>query len=113
MALVTVAEFRAWSGAATGSVSDAVIEACLEEAEAGLVADTQLTIGAIVVNPDAAALAYGEELRRGSRLLARRNSPEAISGMGDAIFTIPVRDPDSARTVLEIQALLNVPIVVA
>ena len=113
MALVTVDEFRAWSGTAPASVTDSVIEACLAEAEAGLVADVGLSITAIIVNDGAAALAYGEELRRGSRLLARRNSPEAVSGMGDAMFTIPVRDPDSARTVLEIKALLNVPYVVA
>ena len=107
--LGTVAEFRLWSGSSTATVPDALVQMCLDEAEAGIAADLSVPIPDIQLDPEALALAKGEEMRRASRLLARRNSPEAVSGVGDALFTIPSRDPDSARTLQAIRALLLIP----
>jgi len=107
--LVTVADFRLWSGAATASVPDELVQSCLDEAEAGLVADLGVPVTDIVAVPEAEALGFGEEMRRASRLLARRNSPEAVSGFGDAFITIPSRDPDSARTIFSMRAILEIP----
>lgn len=111
--LVTIAQFRAWSGAATSTVPDSLIQQVLNEAEAGITVDIDSPIGEVLGNPAAHALASGEELRRASRLLARRNSPEGVAGMGDLGFTVPVRDPDSFRTVSAIRTLLGISEVVA
>jgi hypothetical protein len=111
--LISVANFREWTGAASGTVSDALIQACLDEAEAGLLADLGLQISDIQAVDQAHDLASGEELRRASRLLARRNSPEAISGAGEAVFAVPSRDPDSARTLSAIRAVLVIPEAIA
>ncbi len=104
--LVDVAGFRAWAGAAAASVSDELVAQCLDEAEAGLCADLDVTVDQLTA-PVAEPLAVGEVKRRASRLLARRNSPEALSGFGEAIIAIPVRDPDSARTEQAIRAVLQ------
>jgi hypothetical protein len=80
----------------------------LDEAEAGIVADLGVGVTEIQSVAEAEAIAVGEELRRASRLLARRNSPEAIAGAGEmGVVAIPVRDPDSARSIWAIQALLG------
>ena len=111
--LVSIAQFREWAGAATATVSDALIQACLDEAEAGLTADLGLQVTDLMAVDQAHDLAAGEELRRASRLLARRNSPEAISGFGEAAFAVPSRDPDSARTLSSIRAVLVIPEAIA
>lgn len=110
-ALATVPDFRAWSGANTpASVPDALIQNCLDEAESGIVADLGVGIETVALYAPAIAIAHGEELRRASRLLARRNSPESIAGAGEAgLITIPSRDPDSARAIQQIKALLLIP----
>lgn len=105
--LVSVADFRAYSGAASATVPDALIQTILDEAEAGLVADIAVPITTVQASPEALSLSYGETLRRSNRLLARRNSPESISGVGDVAFSVPVRDPDSFRTIRSIMALLT------
>lgn len=103
-------EFRAWSGAGTASVPDSLIQACLDEAVSGLVADLGVDPALVAADPAAAAIAHGEILRRASRLLARRNSPEALAGMGElGAVTIPSRDPDSTRAVWAIKSLLVIP----
>jgi len=111
--LVNVQQFRDWAGAAVSTVSDPLIQACLDEAEAGLCADLGLQVPDLQAVDQAHDLAVGEELRRASRLLARRNSPEAISGFGEAAFAVPSRDPDSARTLSAILATLVIPPAVA
>ena len=111
MPLVTVDEFRSWAGAnLPSSVPDALVEECLREAEAGIIADTGATIADIQGDPSALDIALGEEKRRANRLLARRNSPEGIAGAGaDGIIAIPVRDADSQRAVWAIRSHLAVP----
>lgn len=106
--LVDVPQFRSWAGAAVSTVPDDLIAGCIDEAEAGLGADLALVdFTTITTNPAALPLAEGETLRRASRLLARRNSPEAIAGFGEAAITIPVRDPDSYRTIRALFTVLN------
>lgn len=111
MSLVTVAEFRIWAGAnLPSSVPDVLVQECLDEAEAGIVADIGATVAGIQANPQALDVALGEEKRRANRLLARRNSPEGIAGAGaDGIIAIPVRDADSQRAVWAIRSHLAVP----
>jgi len=111
--LVTVPQFREWTGAASANVSDTLIAACLDEAEAGICADLGLTVAEINAVDQAHDLAAGEELRRASRLLARRNSPESVVGSGEAAFIVPSRDPDSARTLSAIRANLVIPEAIA
>lgn len=111
--LVQIPEFRAWAGVSLGNVSDAVIGACLDEAEAGLCADLGLQVADLTAVDQAHDLAVGEELRRASRLLARRSSPESVSGAGEFSIIIPSRDPDSARTLSAIRAVLVIPEAVA
>jgi hypothetical protein len=109
-----VAEFRAWAGAGSNSVTDTLVQGCLAEAVAGLAADLGEDPARVAAHPAAAAIAHGEILRRAARLLARRNSPESIAGAGElGPITIPSRDPDSARAVFAIQALLGTPMGVA
>jgi len=107
--LVTVAEFRLWTGSATATVPDPLLQFCLDEAEAGIVADLGVPVSEIETVPEARSLACGEEMRRASRLLSRRNSPEAVSGFGEALIAIPARDPDSARTIFSLRAILEIP----
>ena len=120
--LVTVPQYRTWSGAATATISDSVIQQCLDEAESGLFADVPTTLEEISPPPwsgmsapcgpsgiSAISLATGEILRRSSRLLARRNSPEGVSGYGDIAISISSRDPDSARTIQSIRSILCTP----
>lgn len=107
--LVTVATFRAWAGAGLNTVSDELIGLTLAESEAGLQADLGTDIAVIQVSDVAVALATGEVLRRTARLLARRNSPESVSGFGDLALITPSRDPDSARTLTAIRAALVLP----
>jgi hypothetical protein len=110
MTLVTVEEFRAWSGAVPASVSDALIQQCLSEAESGIIADTSVTVAEIEGSKLALDVAVGEERRRANRLLARRNSPEGVVGTGtDGLsFAVPVRDADSQRAVWAIRSHLAV-----
>lgn len=111
MSLVTVPDFRTWAGAnVPASVPDALIKQCLDEAEAGIVADVGATVADIEQNLMALDIAVGEEKRRANRLLARRNSPEGVAGVGDAgVIAIPVRDADSQRAVWGIRSHLAVP----
>lgn len=104
--LVEVADFRSWAGAAASTVPDELIQGVLDESEAGLLADLGVGLELVQAEPDAIPLASGEVLRRSSRLLARRNSPEAISGFGDVAIAIPVRDPDSYRTIRALYSIL-------
>jgi len=109
--LVSVPDFRVWAGANTpASISDDLIQTSLEEAESGIAAETGATIIDIQANASATAIARGDEMRRASRLLARRNSPEGIAGAGsEGVISIPSRDPDSAASVRQIRAILLVP----
>ena len=107
-ALVSVADFRSWAGASVSTVPDHLIQQCLDEAEAGIAVDIDSTIDQVQGEPRALALATGEELRRAGRLLARRNSPEGILGYGELVATVPVRDPDSFRTISAIRSVLLV-----
>lgn len=112
MPLVTPEEFREWSGAnLPASVPDTLIADSLAEAEAALLAEVNLSsVAELAMNPAAEAIARGDEMRRASRLLARRNSPEAVAGVGsEGIIAIPSRDPDSAAAVRQIRAILLVP----
>jgi hypothetical protein len=111
MSVVTVPDFRVWSGANTpASTPDAVIQSALDEAEAGLLAEVGATLGEITIHPHAISIAKGDEMRRASRLIARRNSPEGIAGAGaEGVISIPSRDPDSAASVRMIRSLLLVP----
>lgn len=106
--LVSVPEFKVWSGA--GMVPDMLIQACLDEAEASIVADLGAPIPVIRTVPEAESVAYNETLRRAQRFLARRNSPEGLAGAGDLGFIqIPTRDPDSQYAIWRLQALLAIP----
>ena len=87
--LVSVADFRQWAGTnIPASVPDDLILDCLDEAEAGILAETGATIAAIQVNTLAVAEMVGEQKRRANRLLARRNSPEGIAGAGSEGSTL-------------------------
>jgi hypothetical protein len=104
--LVSVDEFRQWAGVGQ-NVPDEVIDGVLSEAESGIAADVGEPITTIVGDPAAAAIAYGEMLRRTNRLLARKNSPESVVGAGsEGVFAIPSRDPDSQRAVDAIRSHL-------
>ena len=110
--LVPVDAFRAWAGAnVPASVPDALIQDCLDEAEAGIIAETGVAIATIKADPSARSIAVGEEKRRASRLLARRNSPESILGAGSdgIVVSIPVRDADSQRAIWQMRSILRVP----
>ena len=108
--LVTVEEFRDWSGAATASVPDELVQQCLDEAEAGIVADTGiLTIDEVIVVIEAGVIARGDEMRRAANLLARRNSPEGIAGAGDdGIIAVPAGDPGSPAATRRIRRILGI-----
>lgn len=113
--LVGEEEFRAWAGAnVPATVPGSLVAACLEEAEAALVADVGCsTVNDITSHPDAARIAYGDMLRRTSNLLARRNSPEGIAGVGDdGMITVPSGDPGSPAAVRRIRRYLGIPVVV-
>jgi hypothetical protein len=104
--LVSVSEFRQWAGIGS-NVPDDVIEGVLAEAESGIAADVGEPITAIVADESAAAIAHGEMLRRTNRLLARKNSPEAVASAGsEGVIAIPSRDPDSQRAVDAIRSHL-------
>jgi len=110
-ALASVQDFRTWSGAnLPQSVPDSLIADSLDEAEAAIVTEVGAAIDIILADPHSLSIARGDELRRCSRLLARRNSPEAIMGAGsEGVIAIPSRDPDSAAAVRQIRSLLLVP----
>lgn len=92
------------------SVPDTLIADSLNEAEGSLVAEVGAAISTIASDPNALSIARGDEFRRAARLLARRNSPEAIAGAGsEGVIAIPSRDPDSAAAVRQIRAILLVP----
>ena len=113
--LVTIPEFRAWAGA-TSTVPDELVQGCLDEAEAGLVADVGVaTVEAIVAGSAAAvAIARGDEMRRAANLHARRSSPEGFAGSGeDGVIPIPAGDPGSPAAVRRIRRLLGMQPVVA
>lgn len=111
--LVDVSTFREWAGI-SDAVSDVVLALTLDEAEAAIAADVGEPLQAIIANAAAANVARGEELRRANRLLARKNSPEALAGAGaETVITIPSRDPDSQRSVWTIQSILGTPAGVA
>ena len=106
--LVTVEEFQLWSGAS--NIPDSLIQSCLDEAEASLLADLGITVADIRADPEATGVAYNEEMRRAQRFLARRNSPEGLAGAGDlGLIQIPTRDPDSQYAIWRIAALLGLP----
>ena len=108
--LVTVSDFRTWAGASNVSAPDTVVQQCLDEAEASILADLYVTIDEILSLADATVTARGEELRRAQRLLARRNSPEGIAGAGELGWVaVPSRDPDSSWAVTRLRQQLNVP----
>lgn len=113
--LVSVAQFREWSGANTpASVSDSLVQMSLDEAENALLTEAGTTIDTVLSSPAATAISKGDTMRRASRLLARRNSPEAIAGAGEAgLIIVPSRDPDSAASVRQIKAILMIPEAVA
>ena len=115
--LVTVEAYRQWAGASTATVPDGVIQASLDEAENGMLIDVGITMsvlweqGGVPCSPgsvSATSLATGEVMRRASRLLARRNSPEGVAGYGDVVIGISSRDPDSARTIQALRSALLV-----
>lgn len=113
MTLVTIEQFRVWAGAATQTVPDELVQTCLDEAEAGIVADVfghdDGSITAILANPRAAAIALGDEMRRAANLLARRNSPEGYAGAGDdGIIAVPAGDPGSPAAARRIRRLLGI-----
>ena len=110
--LVPVDAFRAWAGAnIPASVPDALIQDCLDEAEAGIISETGVAIATIKADALAKSIALGEEKRRASRLLARRNSPESVLGAGSdgIVVSIPVRDADSQRAIWQMRSILRVP----
>ncbi len=112
MSLVTVDQFRVWAGAATQTVPDELVQMCLDEAEAGIIADVLGPTGVIdtiVSNAKATAIAVGDEMRRAANLLARRNSPEGYAGAGeDGIIAIPAGDPGSPAAARRIRRLLGI-----
>jgi hypothetical protein len=113
--LVDITSYRTWAGASVGSVPDSLIQQSLDEAESGLVADVGCgTVDAIVVNLDANAVAVGEVQRRTNNLLAKRNSPEGVAGVGDmGVISIPSTPAGSMASVRQIKQHLGIPLVVA
>jgi len=113
--LVTVDQFREWAGVSSGSVSDEIIQVCLDDAEAGLLADLGLVdTSTIEAFPAAVAVAFPDLLRRAQRGLARRNSPESMMGSGElGFFPVPARDPDSAQSVWRLMQILGIGIPIA
>lgn len=108
-ALVTVSQVRAYSGPTIGHLSDDVVQECLDEAEAGLIADLGVDMAAVMQHPDARHVAVGDVKRRTANLLARRNSPEGVAGVGDmGIVPVPADDPQTSRSVLRIKRLLGI-----
>lgn len=108
--LVTVSQIRAYSGATIGHLPDDVVQECLDEAEAGLAADVRKPLDIIAAHPQASAVAVGDIKRRTANLLARRNSPEGVAGVGDTgIIPVPADDPGTSRAVLRIRRLLDIP----
>jgi len=103
--LVSVPDFRLWAGTnVPANMPDVLIQDCLDEAEAGIVSETGAPLLDIAANELALAEMLGEEKRRASRLLARRNSPESVLGAGaDGVVVVPVRDADSQRAVWHIR----------
>lgn len=111
--LVTVEQFRVWAGAAVQTVPDQLVQDCLDEAEAGIVADVfgpdSGSIDTIAANPNARAIATGDEKRRAANLLARRNSPEGYAGAGDdGIIVVPAGDPGSPAAARRIRRILKI-----
>lgn len=108
--LVTVEDFREWSGAGSSSSSDELIQQCLDEAEAGIAADVGVrSIDEIVTVLEANAVARGDEMRRAANFLARRNSPEGIAGAGDdGVIAVPAGDPGSASATRRIRRILGI-----
>jgi hypothetical protein len=105
-----VAAFRIWAGASAATVPDQLIVACLGEAEAALATEVGVPLEDMMGHSDAAYLAHGELMRRTSRLLARRNTPESVASVGsDGYMQVPSRDPDSAASVRQLRALLLAP----
>jgi hypothetical protein len=113
--LVTVQQFREWAGAnVPQTVPDSLIDQILNESESAIAQETQQPLTAIQGNPAALAIATGEELRRASRLLSRRNSPEGVAGMGESgLISISSRDPDSGNAIRQIRSILLTPEAVA
>lgn len=110
MSLVSADEFRDYSGASLSTTGDDVVVAVLAEAHAGLAADVGVDVAQIAAHPDARAIAVGDIQRRAANLLARRNSPEGVAGVGDmGVITVPSGDPGSPRAVARIQRLLGIP----
>lgn len=113
--LETVAGFRGWATVnVPANVPDTLIQACLDEAEAGLVADVLCgTVDRIITNIDANPIGVGEVRRRAQNLLGRRNSPEGVAGVGqDGFVMIPASPPGSAIAVRQIKQHLGIPLVV-
>lgn len=109
MTYATRDELREWLG--TNAVSTTLLDICLDEAESSLRADLGVVVGPdpdpILADAEALTIARGEVLRRAQRNLARRNSPEGISGLGDlGAFRVPVRDPDSQVSMNRLRAIL-------
>ena len=108
--LVSVAEFRAWAGTnVPAQVPDALIAECLDEAEAGIVSEAGSPIDLIAAHPLAGAEATGEEKRRAQNLLAKRNSPEGVAGMGvEGYISIPAIPVGGQRVIWHIRQHLQV-----
>lgn len=111
MAMVTVEDFRGWAGAAYSTVPDGLAAACLDEAEAALWSDVGCDLPMdLTSSPQAAAIARGDVLRRAANILARRNSPEGVAGVGDmGIITVPSGDPGSPAAVRRLRRILGMP----
>lgn len=113
--LVDIPTFRLWAGAnVPGSVSDELVQMCLDEAESALVADVGCHIvDVIAANLDAAPIGSGEVCRRAQNLLAKRNSPDGSAGSGEEGFiSIPAVPSGSLAAVRQIKKHLAIPIVV-
>jgi hypothetical protein len=110
-ALVGIESYRMWAGAnLPASTPDQVIDDALNEAESQLAAEVGADVDAIATDSKAVAVGRGDVLRRASRLLARRNSPEGIAGAGaEGLISVSPRDPDSANCVRVIRSILLVP----
>ena len=103
-ALVTWDELAEWANAP--AVPESILQSCVDEAEASLLADVDVRVTEITKNKAALAVAHGEVLRRGQRLLGRRNSPEGQIGVGEFGVAIPIRDPDSVNAVNALRNIL-------
>jgi hypothetical protein len=114
MMLATVEVFRSWAGAAAASVPTGLVQQCLAEAESALAADVGAPVHVIAAHPDAVVIAVGDVLRRAANLLARRNSPEGVAGVGDlGYIQVPANDPGSFHAVRRIRRHLGIPWVLA